>query len=385
MFEHELSQLKQKHLLRHLTIVDPYQGPWIIVNSKRTLLMCSNDYLGLASHPSLCKAAIEAMKRYGFGAGASRLVSGSSALHHELERRLAQFKGAEAALVFNSGYAANTGIIQAVAEAGGVILSDNMNHASIIDGCRSSKATTLVYRHNDANHLEELLRNSRKARRRLIVTDGIFSMDGDIARLPDLVFLAEKYDAILMVDDAHATGVLGNTGKGTAEHFGLDGRIHIQMGTLGKAFGSFGAYASGSKDLINFLVNRARSFIYSTALPPSVCAASIAALDIIEKEPAHRKNLWKNRERFVSGLNTLGINIGASETPIVPIIVGGSSKAIEAGEKLFEYGVYATAIRPPTVPEGTARIRMTLMATHTDQDIDTALDILGRLKRGGYL
>jgi 8-amino-7-oxononanoate synthase len=270
MFEHELSFLIKNDLYRCLKVVESCQGPRVTMNGKSVLLMCSNDYLGLANHPTLCNAAGKAMTRYGFGAGASRLVSGSSALHHELEGRLAGFKRTEAALVFNSGYAANTGIIQAVAEAEDVILSDSMNHASIVDGCRLSRATTLVYRHNDTNHLEELLRDSRNFRRRLIVTDGVFSMDGDIAPLPELVSLAERHAAILMVDDAHATGVLGKTGKGTVEHFNLDGRVPIQMGTLGKALGTFGAYAAGNRDLIEYLINRARSFIYSTALPPLV-------------------------------------------------------------------------------------------------------------------
>lgn len=385
MFEQELSELEQQHLLRRLTVVESYDGPRITVNGKNLLLMCSNDYLGLAGHPALRDAARAAMDQYGFGSGGSRLVSGTSSLHHELERRLARFKGTETALVFNSGYAANTGIIQAITRKGDVILSDGLNHASIVDGCRLSKAERAVYRHKDMNHVEYILKASRDARLKLIVTDGVFSMDGDIAPLPDLVFLAEKYGAILMVDDAHGTGVLGQTGKGTVEHFKLEGRVPIQMGTLGKAFGSFGAYAAGSRDLIAFLVNHARSFMYSTALPPSVCAASIAALDIVEKEPVHREKMWKNRERFVSGLKGLDIAVGASETPIVPIVIGDSAQACKAGEALIEYGVYATAIRPPTVQPGTARIRTTVTAAHSDQDIDAALDMFGRIKQKGYL
>jgi 8-amino-7-oxononanoate synthase len=347
--------------------------------------MCSNDYLGLAGHPALREAACAAMERYGFGSGASRLVSGTSSQHQALEHRIAQFKGTEAALLFNSGYAANTGIIPAVAGAGDVILSDSLNHASIIDGCRLSKAELQVYRHGDVGHVESLLKKSVHARRKLIVTDGVFSMDGDIAPLPELASLAGKYSAILMVDDAHATGVLGKTGRGTTEHFNLTGRVHIQMGTFGKALGSFGAYVTGSRDLIDCLINRSRSFIFSTALPPAVCAASIAALDIIEHEPLLRENLWKNLERFVNGLISLNISTGTSETPIVPVMIGDSAKALKAGEKLLEYGIYATAIRPPTVPEGAARIRTTIMATHTDKDIDYALDIFSRLKREGYL
>jgi 8-amino-7-oxononanoate synthase len=385
MFEPELSYLEQQHLLRKLRIIESYHGPWIVVEGKKVLLMCSNDYLGLANHPALCEAACEAMKFYGFGSGASRLVSGSSAVHHELEFRLARFKNTDAALVFNSGYAANTGIIPAVTDAGDVILSDCMNHASIVDGCRLSKAETHVYPHCDVNHIEDILKNAKNAKRKLIVTDGVFSMDGDIAPLPDIVLLSEKHGAMLMVDDAHATGVLGRTGRGTVEHFGLEGRVQIQMGTLGKALGSFGAYAAGDKDIIEFVMNRSRSFIYSTALPPSVCAASIAALNVVEQEPDLRQKLWDNQNRLISGLKTLGISVGNSETPIIPIMIGGSAKALATAEKLFDSGIYAASIRPPTVPEGTARIRMTLMATHSHDDIDMALDIIKKLKQEGLL
>ena len=385
MFEHELSKLDERDLLRRLRIVDSYNGSRIMMNNKEMLLLCSNDYLGLANHPALRQAALEAMERYGFGAGASRLVSGTSALHLALENRLALFKGTEAALVFNSGYAANTGIIPAIVGIGDLILSDSLNHASIVDGCRLSKAQVKIYSHKDSSQVETLLKNNLQARRKLIVTDGVFSMDGDISPLPDLVYLAEKYDAILMVDDAHGTGVLGQTGKGTVEHFGLLGRVHIQMGTLGKALGSFGAYAAGSKELIYFLINSSRSFMYSTALPPSVCAASLAAIDVLEQEPERRERLWNNRNQFANGLRSIGISTGASETPIIPVIIGDSGRALKAAEKLFEYGVYATAIRPPTVPADAACIRTTVSAAHSDADIDSALDIFSRLKKEGYI
>jgi 8-amino-7-oxononanoate synthase len=347
--------------------------------------MCSNDYLGLAGHPALREAASAAMERYGFGSSASRLVSGTSALHRELEQKIARFKGTEAALAFNSGYAANTGIIPAIAGEGDLILSDSLNHASIIDGCRLSKAEVKVYRHRDVDHVQDLLKQGFLARRTLIVTDGVFSMDGDIAPIPELVLLAEKYRALLMVDDAHATGVLGDTGRGTAEHFGLANRVPIQMGTLGKALGSYGAFVAGERTLIDYLVNRSRSFIFSTALPPMVCAASIAALDIIDREPERRENLRVNRERFVQGLLSLGIAIEDSETPIVAVMIGESEKALMVSEKLSEYGIYAAAIRPPTVPEGRARIRATITATHTADDIDSALGIFDRMRREGYL
>jgi glycine C-acetyltransferase len=383
MFEQELTQLKKQHLLRHLTTIESCEGPRIVVNGKSMLLMCSNDYLGLAGHPALRTAADKAMEQYGFGSGASRLISGTSAIHQELEQKLARIKNTEAALVFNSGYAANTGIIPAVTGTGDVILSDSLNHASIIDGCRLSKAEVLVYRHRDLDHVEQHLKRSMKARRRLIITDGIFSMDGDIAPLPGLVVLAEKYDAVVMLDDAHATGVLGKTGKGTADHFGLSGRVHIQMGTLGKALGSFGAFVAGSRDLIDLLVNQARSFLYSTALPPAVCAASLAAIDIVGKHPDLITKLWRNRERLVSGLQSRGISTGNSESPIVPLIIGDTARAVSAANKLIEDGIYVTAIRPPTVQEGSARIRTTVMASHSDEDIDTVLDRVSRLKQEG--
>ena len=385
MFEEELSQLEKQHLLRRFMVVEYYDGPRITVNGRSLLLMCSNDYLGLSGHPSLREAAAKAMEHYGFGSGASRLISGTSALHEELERRIAAFKGTESALLFNSGYAANTGIIPAIAGAGDVILSDSLNHASIIDGCRLSTAKVIVYPHKDVDFIEATLKKDKNAKRTLIMTDGVFSMDGDIAPLPELVMLAEKYGVILMVDDAHATGVIGKTGRGTAEHFGLSGRVHIQMGTLGKALGSFGAYVAGNRDVIEYLMNRARSFIYSTALPPAVCAASLAAFDIMEREPELLKTLWKNRERLVHGLAALGAITGISETPIVPVILGESEKALRASSRLFDYGIYATAVRPPSVPEGAARIRATVTAAHSSDDIDTALAMFGRLKQEGYL
>ncbi len=385
MFKQDLMDFARRHELRRLSVIDAVEGPFVTINGNRLLLMCSNDYLGLAGHPALIEAARTAMQKYGFGAGASRLMSGTTFLHRALEDRIASFKGTEAALVFNSGYAANTGIIPALVREGDVILSDALNHASIVDGCRLSKARTEVYRHGDAVRVEELLQKSSNARRKLIVTDGVFSMDGDIAPVDRLVSLAEQYGAILMVDDAHATGVLGKSGKGTIEHFKLDGRIPVQIGTLGKALGSFGAYIAGSRDLIEYMLNTSRSFMFSTALPPAVCAASSAAIDIVEREPERRKQLWENRKRLIQGLAFLNITTGATETPIIPIMVGDSEKALKASNKLFEYGIYAGAVRPPTVPDGRARIRITVMATHSADDIDRALDIFGRLKREHYV
>jgi 8-amino-7-oxononanoate synthase len=387
MFERELSHLEQKRLFRKIMVIDSNNndGPRVTIGDRDITLLCSNDYLGLANHPALRQAASKAMDRYGFGSGASRLISGTGPLHQALEDRIARFKGTDMALLFNSGYAANTGVIPAIAGIGDVILSDSLNHASIIDGCRLSKADVRVYRHKDVGEVETLLKKDLNAKRKLIITDGVFSMDGDIAPLNDLVFLSEKYDAILMVDDAHGTGVLGKTGRGTVEHLGLSGRVPIQIGTLGKAFGSFGAYAAGNKDLISILINHARSFIYSTALPPSVCAASLTAIDIVEYEPERRERLWKNRNRFVNGLNSTGISTGNSETPIIPIVIGDSGRALTAAEKLFKYGFYAPAVRPPTVPANSARIRATVTAAHIENDVDSSLDIFRRLQQEGYL
>jgi glycine C-acetyltransferase len=283
MFEQELSELEKQHLLRRFMVVESYDGPRITVNGRRLLLMCSNDYLGLSGHPSLREAAAKAMERYGFGSGASRLISGTSALHEELEKRISAFKGSESALLFNSGYAANTGIIPAIAGDGDIILSDSLNHASIIDGCRLSTANVFVYPHKDVDFVESALKKRKSAKRTLIVTDGVFSMDGDIAPLPELVMLAEKYGVILMVDDAHATGVVGKTGRGTVEHFGLSGRVHIQMGTLGKALGSFGAYAAGNKDVIEYLMNRARALFTAPRFPP-LSARPLLLLSILWSE-----------------------------------------------------------------------------------------------------
>lgn len=385
MFDRELSHVHHHNLFRQTITADPVDGAHVLIDGKPFLLLCSNDYLGLARHPALRQAATEAMERYGFGSGASRLISGTSTLHHELEQEIARFKGTEAALVFNSGYAANTGIIPAIVGEEDRVLCDRLNHASIIDGCRLSRAKLLVYRHKDVGQVETLLKKDRKSRRTLIVTDGVFSMDGDIAPLPELASLAEQYGAMLMVDDAHGTGVLGKTGRGTVEHFGLSGRVHIQMGTLGKAFGSYGAYAAGPSGLISLLVNRARSFIYSTALPPAVCAASLAALRIIEKEPERRARLWDIRARFVDGLQRFGINPNTSETPIVPLLIGPSEKALRASQALYRLGVHVAAIRPPSVPDGSARLRATVTAAHSEKDIDQALEAFNSIKQEGLL
>jgi len=377
--EQELSRLKDAGLYRHMPLIQGPQEPRVTINGREVILLCSNNYLGLANHPKVKDAAIKAIEKYGFGSGASRLVSGNMELHEELEQRIARFKDTEAALVFNSGYHANIGIIPALVGRGDVIFSDKLNHASIVDACILSRAHLIRYPHKDINLLEALLkkhetRNSHHAT--LIITDGIFSMDGDISPLKELSELADKYNCMLMVDDAHATGVLGSKGKGTSEHFGIDNPNRIQMGTLGKALGCFGAYIAGSRKLIDYLINKARSFIYTTSLPPSVCAASIAAIDIIEDEPQLRQNLWDRIKFFRKGLKEAGLNTMQSETQIIPILIGEADVAVRISKDLMDKGVFVQAIRPPTVPEGTSRLRITLMATHSWDDLKYALETI---------
>ncbi len=377
----ELGEIKERGLYRSLRLIEGEQGPEVSSDGKRVVMLCSNNYLGLANHPRLKEAAIEAVKKYGCGSGASRLISGNMELHQELERRIAGFKHTEAALVFSSGYLCNIGVIDSLVGEGDVILSDELNHASIVDGSRLSRARVRVYPHKDLNVLEEELRRLKGCRRRLIVTDGVFSMDGDLAPLPGIVELAKKYKAITMVDEAHDTGVMGGNGRGCVEHFGLEGQIDVQMGTLGKALGSFGAYIAGGKELIDFLINRARSFIFTTALPPPVCAAAVAAIEIITQDHSLRNRLWENAKFLREGLSRMGLSVGNSETPIIPIIIGESSTTMKACEILLQYGVYAQGIRPPTVPEGSSRIRTTVMATHNREHLTRALEAFRAVRK----
>lgn len=371
--EEELAYLQEHHLYRWLNRMDDSQAARTVINGKQSLLLSSNNYLGLTEHPELKAAARQAVTRWGTGAGGSRLTTGNLRLHEELENTIASFKRTEAAIVFNTGYMANLGAITALAGKDDLILSDELNHASIIDGCRLSQAKIKIFPHKDTRALEKLLQQAQGYRRRLIVTDGVFSMDGDLAPLPRLVELAEKYHALLMVDDAHATGVLGRRGAGTADHFNLEGKVHIQMGTLSKAVGSAGGYIAGSRKLIDYLRNKARSFIFSTALPPAVIAAATTAFRVIEENPQIRENLWANARYLRSGLKQMGYSISAEESPIIPIFIGDADKAMKVAEKLFDLGVFAPGIRPPTVPPGTSRIRVTVMATHTREDLDRAL------------
>ncbi len=379
-FSSELKSLRNKDLLRKLICIESSHGSNISIDGKTYINFSSNDYLGLSNHPEIIKAAAAALKKYGFGTGASRLLSGTYLTHVQLEERIAKFKKTEAALVFNTGYAANTGIIPAIAGGDTVIFSDGLNHASIVDGTRLSKADVKVYRHRDVNHLESLLKkslNGKSIRRRLVITDTVFSMDGDIAPLKDLASLCDRYDALLMIDDAHGTGVLGKTGRGALEHFGIKTASVIQMGTLSKAAGCYGAFVAGSKYLIDLLINRARSFIYSTSLPPAVAAAGCKAIDIIDRMSVGiRERLWKNRKSLYNGLENMGFDSLGSETPIIPVLAGDVRNALKLSEYLYENRIFAPAIRPPTVPEDKCRIRFSVTAGHTAEDIDKTLECL---------
>jgi 8-amino-7-oxononanoate synthase len=372
-FRDEIKDLKEKGLYRELRTIEGEQDSSVIIDGKRVLMFSSNNYLGLANHPGLKKASMDATSCYGTGSGASRLISGNMRIHRALENELALFKGTDRALLFSSGYHANLGVISALAGEGDLILSDELNHASIIDGCRLSRAEVRVYKHANMSSLEEVLKRSSIFKNRLIITDSVFSMDGDIAPLHDIIDLAEKYSARVMVDDAHGTGVLGEKGTGAIEHFGLEGRVEIQMGTLGKALGSFGAYIAGSEDLIQYLVNKARSLLYTTALPPSVCGATLAALKILGERPDLISQLRNNTIYFRKRMMDLGYLIPAGETPIVPLVVGNPSVTMEMAQTLLDEGVYVQGIRPPTVPDGTSRLRITLMASHTKEQLDFCL------------
>jgi 8-amino-7-oxononanoate synthase len=376
----ELEDLAGCGLLRFLRTVEGPQGPRIVVDGREVLLLCSNNYLGLAAHPAVIEAARKGVERYGFGSGGSRLISGSMISHRRLEERLADFKGTERALLFNSGYAANTGILQALFGPDDLIFSDRLNHASIIDGCRLSRARTVVYPHGDLQTLETLLAAERPTRRGrwLIVTDGVFSMDGDLAPLPELVALKKRYGALLMVDDAHGTGVLGATGRGTAEFFGCLGEIDLHMGTLGKGLGGFGAFLAGSASIVDLLINRARSFVYSTSMPPMAAEAATAALDIVSSAEGAglRVALDRNRQRFVGRLEEGGLAVPDHSSPIVPIMIGDPEPTMAASEMLLKRGVFVQGIRPPTVPPGSCRLRATLMATHEPLELERAADLI---------
>jgi len=376
----ELAELKQQGLYRKLRHIAGQQGPTLVVDGREVLNFSSNNYLGLADHPALREAAKEAIDRYGCGSGASRLISGNMTLHEELEAKIAALKGTEAALVFNSGYQANIGILSSLVGEGDMILSDSLNHASIIDGCRLSRAKIVVYPHCDVAQLEDALRKSPAAARKLIVTETLFSMDGDEAPVAEIVNLAERYGAMVMVDEAHATGVFGPNGAGVAAKLGLADRVLVQMGTLGKALGAFGAYVAGPRELRELLINRCRSFIFTTSLPPAVMAMAIAAIDLCYKEPQRRLALWHNCRALRDGLKRLGFSLGESQNQIQPLIIGDAQRCMAFSEGLLRKAVFAQGIRPPTVPPGTSRLRITLMATHTHEHLHHALKAFEEVK-----
>ncbi|TMC32363.1 MAG: glycine C-acetyltransferase [Chloroflexi bacterium] len=370
----ELDQLRQQGLFRPLRVLGSAQDTEAVVDGKRVLNLSSNNYLGLTTHPRLERAMIQATEEWGAGSGAVRTIAGTMSIHEELERRLAEFKHTEASLVFQSGFTANLGVLQSLVKEGDVIVSDELNHASIIDGIRLSKAERSIFKHRDMDDLERQLERHRDKRVKLVVTDGVFSMDGDIAPLPAIVERAERFQALVMVDDAHASGVLGKNGRGSVNHFDLDGRVDLQMGTLSKAIGVLGGYVAGGQPVRDFLIHRARPFLFSTSHPPGVAAACIAAIDVLLAEPERIDRLWKNTRRFKDGLKRMGFDIGASETPITPVIVGKGAVAMQLSDRLFSLGVFAQGIGYPTVPEGRARIRTIVTSGHSDAQLDRALE-----------
>jgi 8-amino-7-oxononanoate synthase len=375
-----LEELESEGLRRRLRVVDGPQGPEVMLDGRPVLLLCSNNYLGLADHPRLRRAAADAALALGTSSGASRLISGSMSIHADLEARLAEFEGTEAALLFGSGYLANTGAIAALAGRGEVVFSDELNHASLIDGCRLARAETFVYRHRDTEHLEWGLRRAA-GRGALIVTDGVFSMDGDIAPLEELATLARRHGCRLMVDEAHATGCLGPGGRGSVAAAGLIGEVDLIVGTLGKALGGYGAYVCGSRELTDFLVNTARPFIFSTAPPPPAVAAAAAALELLAENPRRVERLGANAAELRDGLRSEGLVPIGSDTQIVPLVVGAADDAMTLCERLLEEGIFAQAIRPPTVPPGTCRLRLTVMATHRVADLRHAARRIGAAAR----
>jgi glycine C-acetyltransferase len=387
-----LNELRAKGTYFKLRVLEDQQAPVCRYDGKQVINLASNNYLGLANHPRLIQAAMDATRTYGVGSGAVRTIAGTMRIHMELEERIARFKNVEACVVFQSGFAANAGTVSAILGKEDFILSDELNHASIIDGARLSRANIRVFRHKDIAHCEQLLQElADEPGRKLVITDGVFSMDGDIGPVDKLAALAEKYGAIMMVDDAHASGVLGRNGRGSVDHFGMHGKVDVQVGTLSKAIGALGGYVCGSRDLIEYLYHRARPFLFSTSHPPAVAATCLAAFDILEKEPDRILRLWANTRYFQGELRRAGFNIGgintpATETPITPIIVGDGRAAMGFSRALFDEGVMATGIAFPTVPEGKARIRAILTSEHTRPQLDRALDKMQQVaKRLGIL
>jgi glycine C-acetyltransferase len=378
----QLDTWRSAGTFQQLRVLESACAPESRVDGREVINLASNNYLGLADHPKLIDAAVKAAKEYGAGSGAVRTISGTMRLHMELERRIAEFKNVEACVVFQSGFAANAGTVSAILGKEDHIVSDALNHASIIDGARLSRAKIHVFAHRDAEAAGKILEDlAGQPGRKLLITDGVFSMDGDIGPLPALVEAAERHGAIMMIDDAHSSGVLGRNGRGTVDHFQLHGRVDIQVGTLSKAIGVLGGYVCGSRDLIGFLYHRARPFLFSTSHPPSVAASCLAAFDILENEPERIEKLWENTRYFKGGLASAGFNTGASETPITPIMVGEAKTAHAFSKALFENGLFATGIGFPTVPEGKARVRTIVTATHSKEMLDRAVEILARVAK----
>ena len=370
----ELQALRQQNLYRKFRILEDEQKAHTTFDHRSVVNLSSNNYLGLTTHPRLRAKALEAVERYGVGTGSVRTIAGTMDLHMELERKLADFKKVEAVVVFQSGFTANAGTVSAILSKEDVVISDELNHASIIDGCRLSRATIKVFPHKDVDAARRIIKELPASQRKLLITDGVFSMDGDLGPLPDLCALAEETGCIMMVDDAHASGVFGNSGRGTIDHFGMHGRVDIQVGTLSKAIGALGGYVAGNRNLIEFLYHRARPFLFSTSHPPAVAAACIAAIDVLLEEPQIMERLWANTRFFKGGLERIGFDTGISESPITPVIAGDSSRANKLSDRLFEEGVFAQAIGFPTVARDKARVRTIVTATHTREDLQYALD-----------
>jgi glycine C-acetyltransferase/8-amino-7-oxononanoate synthase len=379
MFKEDLQALAHQHLLRELTLITSPSAPVISMEGREVLHFASNNYLGLANHPHVKHAAMKAIEDFGVGAGASRLISGTMTPHFQLERDLAQLKGVEASLTYSSGYSTNIGIIPTLAKTNSLILADRLCHASLIDGCRLSRAGLRVFHHNDLDHLKRLLSKKSSHAATLIITEGVFSMDGDLAPLPEMSRLAEEFDATLLVDDAHGTGVMGSTGRGTVEYYGLDPDLILHMGTLSKAIGSSGGFVAGSKNLVAYLINTSRSFMYTTAPPPALAAAASAALAIIQQEPQRRMKLWRNREFLHTRLVAMGFKLTDTKSPILPIILKDPELAVQMSHRLKEEGVWIPAIRPPTVPKDSSRLRITVTAEHSFEHIEAALSALRKV------
>jgi glycine C-acetyltransferase len=378
----ELDGLRERGVFIRPRVLETEQRATVVMDGREVITLSSNNYLGLTVHPKLRQAAIEAIERYGVGSGAVRTIAGTMTLHNELEQKLARFKHTEASLTMQSGYATNLGVISALMQEGDLIVSDELNHASIIDGIRLCKAPRKIFRHKDMADLRRVLEEARGTTGKImIVTDGVFSMDGDIAPLPEIVALAEEYGAFVMVDDAHASGVLGKNGRGSVSHFDLDGRVALQIGTLSKGIGALGGYVACSQDMRDYLLNRARPVLFSTSHPPSVVATCIAALDILESDTSLVERLWENTSFFKKGLEQLGFNTGQSETPITPVIVGEGARAVQLSTRLFEEGVFAQAIVYPTVAADKCRVRTIVTALHTNEELSKALDIFAKVGR----